>query len=147
MAGIYTPTISSFPNGIVTVQSADSTSYAQIINSMGSYVYNVAGFYLKAGSNAQILKPFFFSKYDVNGNIQAYSHINVIDPYQYQASINQDVSKEDIFLNGRTSLTMNILPLETLYLILYVNQLKLADYLKPDPLLDNDFFKDYAPSL
>jgi hypothetical protein len=116
----YIPTVTTFVSGVVSVSSTDGTSYATILNSMGSYVYLVQNLYMKANSNAQILEGFAVEQYDVNGYIKSFNQKPAIDPYQYQKSLFFKLVKENIVLNGQTTFDMNILPNEVLYI--YHNQ-------------------------
>ena len=83
----FTPTVTTYVNGVVTVSSTDATPYFAIINSMGSFIYGVTEMYLKANSNSQILQNYQFNRYDVNGTLESFVDIPTIDPYQFQSSI------------------------------------------------------------
>lgn len=145
MAGIYAPIIANFPNGVVTVVSTTGTSYEQIINSMGSFVYGVDSMYVQSSSNEQVLKPIAFSQYDVNGTREAYSQITTIDPYQYQSSINFDLAKQNVVLNGRTTLSTEILPNAFLRMNLYTSDLSNKALLGGKDVFEtDDFYHDYT---
>jgi hypothetical protein len=137
------PTIVSYPNGVITVVSTDTTPYESILNSMGSYVYEVQSLYLKANSNEQILEGFTVEQYDVNGYIRSFNQKPAIDPYQYQTSLFFKLVKENIVLNGQTTFDINILPNEVIYLNIYTFPLSLKDYLGVDSTFDIDFFKNF----
>lgn len=147
---IYIPTITSFINNIVNVVSIDSTSYEAIINSMGSYYYEVTALYLKANNNNQILESFTFKRYDVNGTLESFAQIPTIDPYQYQISKNIKLERDNVVLDGRTNLDFTLLPFETLFLIFSTNQIANKDLLPETDFLNNDFFNlfnDYKEEL
>lgn len=147
---IYIPTITSFINNIVNVVSIDSTSYEAIINSMGSYYYEVTALYLKANNNNQILESFTFNRYDVNGTLESFAQIPTIDPYQYQISKNIKLERDNVVLDGRTNLDFTLLPSETLFLIFSTNQIANKDLLPETNFLNNDFFNlfnDYKEEL
>jgi hypothetical protein len=139
----YIPTITTFTNGVVTVESTDGTSYQSILNSMGSFVYGVNGLYVKANSNNQILEGFTIEQYDVNGYIKSFKQNPLIDPYQYQKSVFFKLAKENVFLNGQTTFDLKVLPSEIIYMNIYVTQISVIDYLSGSSLLDNDFFKNF----
>lgn len=140
----YLPTIITFQNSIVTVSSTDGTSYDSIIQSMGSFVYEVTGVYLKTNNQEQILEGFSVYNYNVNGNIQNYVEKPTIDPYQYQNSKFFSMEGKGVVLNGQTTFDINVLPNETIYMITYVNQLSVRDYLSGKTAFDIDFFKNFT---
>lgn len=144
MSGIYTPITNNYSNGVVSVQSTDGTTYNEIINSMGSWVYLVDEMYMKTDTINQLLSPLYFNQYDVNGTLKSFNQINAVDPYQYQKSLVFDLVKENVILSGRTSLSATIGANETIFMILYTRVLQNADYLKPTNFFNDDFFKDYA---
>ena len=91
---IFIPTITTYVNGVVTVASLDATPYSSIIQSMGSFVYGIREMYLKANSNSQILESYQFNRYDVNGTLESYVDVPVIDPYQFQTSLFLKLAKD-----------------------------------------------------
>lgn len=140
---VYIPTVTTFVNGVVSVISTDGTSYQSILNSMGSFVYGVDEVYLKANSNSQILNGFTVEQYDVNGYIKSFEQRPTIDPYQYQNSVFFKMAEENVVLNGQTTFDMNILPNEVIFMVIYVEQLAVRDYLSGNSFFDNDFFKSF----
>lgn len=141
--GIVSATITTYNNGAISVISTDGTSYESILNSMGSFVYGVDSVYMKANSNTQILNGFKVEQYDVKGYIKSFEQKPTIDPYQYQKSVFFKLTRENIVLNGQTTFDMNILPNESIYMVIYVEQLSLRDYVSAGNIFDNDFFKDF----
>lgn len=137
---VYTPTITTYGDGVVSVFSADSTSYQTIINSMGSFVYGVSEMYVKANANDQVLQPFVFNRYNVNGNLESFVDAPAIDPYQYQASIFLDLKGDNVVLDGRTNLNFTILPNESVSMILYTEQMSNRDCVQPTGFFCDDFF-------
>jgi hypothetical protein len=85
--GAVSSTRTTYPNNVVSVTSTDSTSYPTLLNSMGSFVYGIRELYLKADDNSQILQTYKFNRYDVNGTLQSFYEVPLIDPYQYQSSL------------------------------------------------------------
>jgi hypothetical protein len=137
---IYTPTITTFANGVVTVASNDATPYNSIIESMGSFSYEVSEMYIKANSNSQILQSYQFNRYDVNGTLESFVDVPTIDPYQFQTSLFFKLAKDNVVLDGRTNLDFILQPSETLYIILYTSQLANRDLIPRTNFFNNDFF-------
>jgi hypothetical protein len=145
MAGIYAPIITNYPNGVVSAISNTGTSYEQILNSMGSFVYGVNSMYIQANNVQQILQPLKFSQYDVNGTLQSYSQVVAVDPFQTQSSINFDLAKDNVVLQGRTTLDTQLLANEKLNTILYVDETSNKAILGGgDVFSQDDFYKDYS---
>ena len=143
MAGIYIPTTTTYATNVVEVVSTSRTTYEEIINSMGSYVYGVSSMYIKTDNTSQLLEPLRFNQYDSNGTLQNFSQIVPVSPYQFQNSAIFELTKENIILNGRVSLSTTILPNEIIFLSIYVDELKNSDYLKKTNFLMDEFFTDF----
>src|SRR5690348_16919235 len=122
MPGIYLPTTTNYPDGVVRVRSLDGTSYNQIIGSLGSTLYAIDKVYIKGSSNEQVMVPIQYQKYDVNGNIKTFQEIANIDPNQFQASLYIDMQKHKLVFDGTLSAKVPLLPLETCFLYFYVLQ-------------------------
>jgi len=137
---IFIPTVTTYVNNVVTVVSTDNTSYATIIQSMGSFIYNVGEMYLKSNANSQILQSYQFSKYNVNGNLESFAQVPTIDPYQFQTSLFVKLNRDDVILDGRTNLDFTLLPSESLSMILYTKQLANRDFVSRTNFFNNDFF-------
>lgn len=147
---IFIPTITTYVNGVVTVQSLDATPYSSIIASMGSFIYGVREMYLKANSNSQILQSYQFNRYDVNGTLESFVDVPTIDPYQFQSSLFLKLAKDNVMLDGRTNLDFTLLPNESLYIIFYTSQLANRDLVPRTSFFNNDFFNlfnDYKDSI
>jgi hypothetical protein len=147
MAGIYTPVITNYPDNVVTVTSSGGVTYKQIINSMGSFIYGISKMYINANQSSQLLEPFSFTQYDVNGVIEQYSQINTVDPYQFQNSSSFDLSKKNVLLNGRNNLNLAVLPNEKISLIFYTNEVSNRDLVNPTNFFKDDFFEDYGEKI
>ena len=141
MPNIYTPTTTFYPNGIYTISSNDATPYFVIQNSMGSYLYGIFYIYLQSNTSEQLLQGLSFRSYDSNGDIKNFINTTTIDPYQYQNSIFVKPIRDNIVLNGRTSINFNLLPIETINFVFYVNQTANSYLLKEPSLFDDYFFK------
>jgi hypothetical protein len=137
---VIIPTITFYANNVVSVVSLDATPYFVIQNSMGSFIYGLTELYLKANSNSQILQSYKFNRYDVNGTLESFSQIPTIDPYQFQSSLFVEMQKENVYLDGRTNLAFTILPNETLFLILYTDQIANRDFVPATDFFNDDFF-------
>jgi hypothetical protein len=137
---IFVPTITNYPNGVVTVTSNDATPYNSIIQSMGSFIYGVSEMYLKANDVSQILQSYQFKKYDANGTLESFVDVPTIDPYQYQSSVFFKLAKDNVVLDGRTNLDFTLLPNESLYMIFYTSQLANRDLVSKTNFFNNDFF-------
>jgi len=137
---IYTPTVTTYGDGVVSVVSTDSTSYNTLLNSMGSFIYGVSEMYIKANDNDQVLESFKFNRYNVNGNLESFVDAPTIDPYQYQSSIFLDMKGQGVVLDGRTNLNFTILPNESVSLILYTEQMSNRDCVQPTGFFCDDFF-------
>lgn len=141
MAGIYTPTSTFYPNGVYQISSNDGTPYFQIQNSMGSFLYGVDEIYLQANSAEQLLQGLSFRSYDVNGDVSNFINTTTVDPYQYQNSIFIKPIRNDIVLDGRTSINFNLLPSETINFVFYVTEHFNGMFLPKTKFLDDYFFK------
>lgn len=140
MPSTIIPTITTYANNVTSVISLDSTPYYMIQNSMGSFIYGLKEMYLKANQNSQILQSYKFNRYDVNGKLEAFYEVPTIDPYQYQSSLIAKLSRQNVFLDGRTSLNFQLLPNETLFIILYTNQIANRDFVPNTNFFNEDFF-------
>jgi len=137
---IFAPTITNYPNGVVTVASNDPTPYSSIVQSMGSFMYEISEMYLSANNNSQILQSYQFNTYNANGTLQSFVNVPTIDPYQFQSSLFFKLAKDNVVLNGRTSLDFEVLPSESLYVIMYTKQLANRDLVPKTNFFNIDFF-------
>lgn len=140
MPSVINPIITTYANNVTSVISLDSTPYYMIQNSMGSFIYGLKEIYLKANQNSQILQSYKFNRYDVNGKLESFYEIPTIDPYQYQSSLIAKLSRKNVFLDGRTNLNFQLLPNETLFIILYTNQIANRDFVPNTDFFNEDFF-------
>ena len=71
-----------------------------------------------------------------------------VDPYQFQTAVNFDLVKDDVVLNGRTTLSITVNPNEMLFLVIRTNALTNKLYLQGKDTFFNDFiFQNYAEEL
>ena len=141
MAGIYTPTISFFPTGTYTITSKTGTPYFMIQNSMGSYQYGVDYFYYQSDTTQQLFQGLNFRSYDVNGDRSSFINTTTVDPYQYQNSLVLKPIRDDIVLDGKTSISFNLLPNESVNFIFYTTESKVGMFLEDNSFLDSYFFR------
>jgi hypothetical protein len=137
---VYTPTVTYYPDGVVSVASIDNTNYSTIVESMGSFVYGVEEVYIKSENVDQILQNFTFNSYDANGNLQNFVDVITVDPYQKQSAVNTSLVGKDIVFDGRTSVDFEILPNENVNMVFTTKQLSNRDELKPTYFFCDDFF-------
>ena len=119
MAGTYTPTTLSLPNGAVSVTSTDSTPYSQIQQSMGSIIYGVNTIYMFSNNSNQITQGLTFKKYDVNGNLSRNYDIPLISPYQYQNAVFYQPNDKKLAFDGQTRLNLKVLPSNQIDFVFY----------------------------
>jgi hypothetical protein len=141
MSGFYKPTVTFYSTGTYTIKSNDSTPYFVLQNSMGSYLYGIFYIYMQSNTAEQLLQGLNFRTYDVNGDIKKFINTTVIDPYQYQNSLFLKPIKQDIVLDGKTSINFNLLPNEIVNFVFYVNQLANSYLLKEPSMFEDYFFK------
>ena len=108
------------PTTIITTQ-VNGVSYEQILQSQNGAVYQINGLTINvvsAPNNGekinQLLKPFIFSKRDVNGDEMRIEKFQAVDPYQEQFAFSfvDLVDEKEIFvLDGNTLFQYEIDPL------------------------------------
>ena len=141
MAGIYTPSTTFYTNGVYTITSNKGTPYFMIQNSMGSFQYGVNEIYIQSNTTQQLLQGLSFRSYDVNGDIAIFLNVTTVSPYQYQNSLFLKPVRDDVVLDGRTSISFNLLPSENVNFVFYVTEMANVMFLKEPSLLDDYFFK------
>jgi hypothetical protein len=141
MAGIYIPTTTFYLDGIFTIVSTTGTPYFVIQNSMGSYQYGVDDIYMQSNTAQQLLQGLSFRSYDANGDINNFLNATTVSPYQYQNSLFIKPIRNDIVLDGRTSVSFNLLPNENVNFTFLVTQYSNSMFLKEPKFLDDYFFK------
>ena len=138
--GLYKPTITTIPNGVVSVISTVGTAYNTILNSQSGYVYGLLESYIHTLSVEQLFQPYLYNRYDVNGNLESYTENVLIDPYQIINARTFKPLKDNVVFDGRTSMAFTILPNEIINLVIYVLQIANADYVTPTHFYNEDFF-------
>jgi hypothetical protein len=138
--GIYTPTISIITNGVVSVISTDATRYSTIVNSQSGFSYKINKTYINTSDVNQLFQPYQYNRYDVNGNIEAFTENVLIDPYQFISAMFFKPIKDNVVLDGRTGMAFSILPNETIQMVIYTTQIANADFVTPTHFFNEDFF-------
>jgi len=96
------------------------TTYQQILQSMGSYVYGANFIYIAASTYSEITQAVFYNHFNAAGNqVQTYLPFSV-DPYQHQPTLYYQTDDEDIVFDGFASLTINISQNSIVYLKFYM---------------------------
>ena len=108
------------PTTIITTQ-VNGVTYEEILQSQNGAVYQINGLTINIVSAPndgakvnQLLKPFLFSKRDVNGNEMRIEKFQAVDPYQQQFSYSfvDLVDEKEIFvLDGNTLFQYEVDPL------------------------------------
>jgi hypothetical protein len=132
--------------GIVSVESLSETTYEEIQASMGTFYYGLKAFYIKTNSSEQLLSAINFYNYDANGNVKAYTENPVINPYQFQISAFVKPTFDGIIFNGDTTMNMDLLPNEIVFLVLHVCETSNGTFQGQETII-NEFFNDYIEEL
>lgn len=147
MPGTYKPTTTYYPNGVVSIETADRVeSYDALQASFVSYFYHLLKYYCKAASNAQLMLPLEFREYDANGNQLRHPLIIAIDPAQFQSAIDLQMEEYDITFNGQYYYYATLLPLQQIYVIFDVREAA-ATYRLPPGMFGSEFFRNFKNSL
>jgi len=148
--GIYTPTISIITDGVVSVISIDATRYSSIVNSQSGFSYKINKTYINTSDVNQLFQPYQYNRYDVNGNIEAFTENVLIDPYQIISAMFFKPIKDNVVLDGRTGMAFSILANQTIQMVIYTTQIANADFVTPTHFFNEDFFNilnDYNQEL
>ena len=135
-----------FPSGVVSVESLSETTYEEIQASMGTFYYGLKEFYIKTNTSEQLLSAINFYNYDSNGNVKAYTENPVISPYQFQISAFVKPTFDGIIFNGQTTMSMDLLPNEIVFLVLHVRETSNGTFQGQETII-NEFFNDYIEEL
>jgi hypothetical protein len=116
-----TPLITTGNAPVITVQTSGlsisnpTITYAQFLNSMGTYNYGAEFFYFYANSFQQITQPLFYNHFDSNGNQISTSLIMTVDPYQNLSGKYLDLNPEETVFDGFASVTFSLLAQSTVF--------------------------------
>jgi hypothetical protein len=154
MAGVYNPTVTVSPTALISVTTADLTSYEEIQETQGTINYEADALYYQANSIEQINQPIDVDIYNSNGDLAKTSQINPADPNQFQTSKDIDLAESPIIFDGRTRINLNLLPFEKVKLYFTTQQIEPSDFLKggndffsEDFLTTYGFFQDYEDEI
>ena len=125
------------PTTIITTQ-VNGVTYEEILQSQNGAVYQINGLTINIVSApndgakvGQLLKPFIFSKRDVNGNEMRIEKFQAVDPYQQQFSYSfvDLVDEKEIFvLDGNTLFQYQIEPFVTVNVTFNYIELKNSNF-------------------
>jgi|ETNvirenome_2_30_1030614.scaffolds.fasta_scaffold00095_51 hypothetical protein len=142
--GVYSPSTTSFPNGVVTIESEDDTLYSTIQEAVaGSHNYQINEIYLKSNDISQILQPITFQRYDSNGDILEDKRVPAVDPFSFQPSIKINFRNKDYILDGRLEIDYTVKGGEEVYFYLDTTVLDNGALLGDDKSMPKDFLKTY----
>lgn len=110
MAGTYSPTVTSFVEPVLEVQSLDSTDYETIQSSLSTTAYVAQKLYLNASNSTQLNQVVQFETYDSDGEIKVFSIKPDIDPFQKQTSFNIDLTDSPLIFDGKLKFDVELLP-------------------------------------
>ncbi len=109
----FTPQIINNTTPAISIQEeGGSVTYAQIKQSLGTYVYNVKKLYLYSDNLSQLIGVINYNSYGADGNRNITNLTTTYDPYQLVTSLFVDISKYpiDVIFDGNSSVSTNILP-------------------------------------
>jgi hypothetical protein len=122
---IYNPVITT-GNKFLSITMPGIT-YQQFCNSLGQFDYKVGKMMVTAITLAQIFEIMQYNHFNADGNKHSESIVPNPDPYQYQASI--EIALGNVILDGRSNISMNILPNENIQLILKTDEVSYSELL------------------
>lgn len=135
----FSVTITNNTTPAISVGLSNNTTYQQLKNSLGNFVYKVDQTYVFSTLLEQIQGGFLYSKYDSGGNQNLQTIISAISPYQSQNSIYLNLSEKNVVIDGRDFVRFRMYPNSNLQVKLYCFRIALTDYL--DKFAKNNFKK------
>jgi hypothetical protein len=148
----YTPIVVVASVAPLKVTMGGNLSYQSFLNSLGTDVYRVMGYYIKTTSRDQLQQEIKYQISDADGNLTSNVISTSIDPNQKQNAYRQDLKDQNIVLNRFSTLQFDILPGEHITLALEMLANKASTGLpgetnqeKAIDGLDNGFFKKRKP--
>ena len=153
---IFSPTI-TITTPPVTV-SMTGITYAEFIQSLGTFQYRVLQFYAYSDDINQLLQPINYNEYQATGNRRIVFVNPEIDPFQSQKSLYKDVKDAGIVLNGQSNVSVNLLANVLIKLQLFCDRVRITDMMDskvPDnfksliegEVVQDAFFGDYKDLL
>jgi len=125
----YSPTITVSSTPALQISMAGGVTYEEFLSSLGQFVYKVNSYFLQCQSLQQLQQAIAYNIFDSSGNVLAQAIIQNPDPYQYTASIVQDLKDMGIILNGQSTISFNVLPGEFITMSLCTVQVSNQDEL------------------
>jgi hypothetical protein len=136
-----------------SVLSLTGVSYNQLLNSLGTDVYNAFMIYIYSTNGGQVTTPITYFIFDVNGN-KDYSTLSPTkDPYQFTNAIVYETPRGLVVFNGNSGLTFTVQPLTAMTLQFYCirisNQgdMHAMNYLALEKAENVLFFKEYKGNI
>lgn len=118
-------TISTVP--ILQTTMVGAITYAEFRNILGIQVFKINSIFIQAESNEQINQPLAYNDTQVTGKGFQEVLKPKIDPYQYRASFVLDNKGKEIVLNGFSTIAFNLLPRQSISMVLCSDQKSLQD--------------------
>jgi len=109
---VITANIITHSTPAVSINTGSTVSYEQLVNSLGTQVYKIRGYYIYCSVFSQLISQILYNRYDINGNSKSLTIAQMYDPYMYTNSMYVDTEAydESIVLNGNSSLATTLLP-------------------------------------
>lgn len=144
-----TPTTLPVPVSI----AASTVTYAQILQSLGTFVYGGEFIYMYSPSYTQVGQPMAYNHFDANGNaITSYLPF-VIDPFQSQSAVYYETNPTEVVLDGFSALSFTLQANNSLYFKTFtlvtadpyfLNETNLDEFQKLEEAQGIKFFDDYC---
>lgn len=135
----YMPTL-SIAAPPTSAQMVGALTYNEFVNILGNQSFKVNQIFLETLTTAQIRKPMLFDKYDSSGIKEFTVLTPKLDPYQKVAAMWFDTKGQDVILNGLSALQLDVLPGESVTMILHCDMASFANEL--DRISNNNFKRE-----
>jgi hypothetical protein len=130
-------------------------TYQQLRNSLGNHNYDVGSIYIYAQDYSQISGSIYYNVFDGNGNVNNYSIISALDPYQNTTAINIDTQKMPVpvLFNGNSSVAATIQANEYVQVTFSTKRvtqsfgMNLINFAHMNKLTHSNFFENYGSSI
>lgn len=139
----FSVTITNNTTPAISVGLSNNSTYQQLKNSLGDFVYKVDQTYIFSTLLEQIQGVFAYSRYDSSGNQNLQTIISAISPYQSQNSLYIDLAEKNVVIDGRDYVRFRMYPNTNLQIKLYCFRIASTDYLNK---FDKNNFKKYEDS-
>ncbi len=151
---VFSPVIIINSTPAVSITVADAgvppITYAQVLNSLGTYVYLINSLYLYSSNISQLISTYNYNRYDSDGKKIISNVITTVDPYQQAQSLNVDLKDfaTQVVLNGNSSVSTTLLPNVYLQFTLYAKRVTTSygmntyNFKELESIFRPEFFKD-----